>query len=33
VIAEEVPELDDAHAAAFEKLIIGRAPTVDSTMV
>jgi hypothetical protein len=30
VIAEEVAELDDAHAAAVEKLIIGRAPKLTS---
>jgi hypothetical protein len=30
VIAEEVAELDDEHAAAVEKLIIGRAPKLTS---
>ena len=30
VIAEEVSELDDEHAAAVEKLIIGRAPKLTS---
>ena len=30
VIAEEVAELDDEHAAAVEKLIIGRAPELTS---
>ncbi|HEX9357086.1 MAG TPA: DUF222 domain-containing protein [Streptosporangiaceae bacterium] len=30
VIAEEVSGLDDAHAAAVEKLIIGRAPKLTS---
>ena len=30
VITEEVAELDDAHAAAVEKLIIGRAPGLTS---
>ena len=30
VIAEEVAELDDQHAAAVEKLIIGRAPQLTS---
>ena len=30
VIAEEVAELDDEHAAAVEKLIIGRAPDLTS---
>ena len=30
VIAEEVADLDDEHAAAVEKLIIGRAPKLTS---
>ena len=30
VIAEEVAELDDEHAAAVEKLIIGKAPKLTS---
>ena len=33
MIAEEVAELDDEHAAAVEKLIIGRAPKIDQRAV